>query len=124
VILRQVSQPVDYGKFFDGPRPCIVEFEYVLQDVLRKQGLMLPMKTKSRSRLNGEGDLICALSSIGSRITLLSNKNRLSLRIYCSARCIIKCCLSLFLFLLYACAAVVTLEKLYSQWAMDPLFVY
>jgi len=32
--------------------------------------------------------------------------------------------LFIFLFLLDACATVVTLEKLYSQWAMDPLFVY
>jgi len=69
------------------------------------------MKTYSRCRLNVEDDLIRVLSRIEPRISLLSN-NRLSLRIDSSARCIIKCCLS-FLFLLYACATVVALEKLY-----------
>ena len=54
----------------------------------------------------------------------LLTTNRLRLRIYCSAGCVIKYCLSLFVFLLYACATVVALEKLYSLWAMNPpLFI-
>ena len=37
---------------------------------------LVAMKTKSRSRLNMEDDLICALSCIEPRISLLSNSKQ------------------------------------------------
>jgi len=42
LVYIRVSQPVGHGRIFDGPRSCIIEIEYVLQDDPRKQGLLLP----------------------------------------------------------------------------------
>jgi len=48
------------------------------------------MKTKSRSRLNVEDYLIHVLSCIDPQIHVFSQKNKPSLRIDCSACCVIK----------------------------------
>jgi len=58
--LGRVSQPVGHRKIFNGPRPSIIEIEYILQDEL-------------------------LIENMGSFWA-----NRLNLRIDCSARCVIK----------------------------------
>jgi len=59
------------------------------EGILRQVDSSVAMKTKSRSRLNVEDDLIRVLSlEYVCRLTT----NRLSLRIDCSARCVVKCC--------------------------------
>jgi len=32
IFYKRVSQPTGLGKVFDGPRPGIIDFEYILQD--------------------------------------------------------------------------------------------
>ena len=70
--------------------PGIIEIEYVLQYETRKQGLLLPWKRKLEAGLMLKMtwyvhyhvlEYLCFLAT-----------NTLSLRIDCSARCIIKCC--------------------------------
>jgi len=48
----------------------------------------------------------------------------LILRIDWSAHCVIKSCFYLLLFHFCTCATVAALEKMYSRWVTDPLFVY
>jgi len=69
---------------------------------------------------NVEDNLICALSCIEPWISLLSN-NEQAQPSHWLQRSV--CYFKLFLFLLCACATIVALEKMYSRWATDPLFI-
>jgi len=112
------------GRYLTSLRSChLVHNMQLLKAFWDRQGTPIAMKTKCRSRLNVEDDLICALPCIGPAICFLTT-NTLSHRVDCCARCVIKRFFYLFVFLLCASATVFVLEKLYSRWATDPVFVY
>jgi len=54
----------------------IVHNKQLLKVFWGKEAALVVMKTKSRSRLNVEDDLICALSCIEPRISILSNNEQ------------------------------------------------
>jgi len=118
----RVSQPSGHGRIFDGARPCRLYFwNWVhLARWTSKTGPYVAMKRKLEAGLMWKMTWSVPYHVLSLGYLCFLTTNRLRLCIDCSAHCIIKC----FLFLLYACATIVALEKLYSRWAMDPPFVY
>jgi len=89
-----------------------------------KQGLLLPWKQNLEAGLMWKMSWSVHYHVLSLKYLCFLARNKLSLHIDCSARCIIECWFQLFLFMLYGCATFVVLEKLYSWWVMDPTIVY